>query len=113
MTEMYQDETFGTKIIGLLIFMKMVMNGVLLFLALLLCKYSRTLYRGTLLGIGGIFQSFSFLISETIKWQMRHTMLFSGVITVLAIITILFINEAVDESYIVNDVKKKVNKESK
>ena len=40
-------------------------------------------------------------------------MLFSGVITVLAIITILFINEAVDESYIVNDVKKKVNKESK
>ena len=65
------------------------------------------------MGIGGIFQSFSFLISETIKWQMRHTMLFSGVITVLAIITILFINEAVDESYIVNDVKKKVNKESK
>lgn len=110
MSEIFQEENDSRKLYGFVIVMKVLSSGVLLLLHVLILKYSRTLYRCTLLGVFNIADLASFALSEGIKVEMNHTMLFVGVMNFLGIITILFVNEAVDESYIVNDIKKRLVK---
>ena len=109
----YQEEHQHAVFHYFAFIMKVLGTGSLLFLKILICKYSRTLYRCSLFGSIDIINLISFALSEAIKWQLRRVQLFIIVMIFMGILSVLFINEARNESYVVNDIKRSVYKEKR
>lgn len=113
MDVMYQDEHQHAIVHCFVYIMKILGTGTLLFLKILICKYSRTLYRCSLFGSIDIINLISFALSEAIKWQLRRVQLFIIVMIFMEVLSVLFINEARNESYVVNDIKRSAYKEKR
>ena len=83
------------------------MNGITFLMQLVILKYTRTLYRGTLMGLFDGAKALTFLLSTLIKEEMEYSMLFTGIMNLIGIFTIFFLDELKEQPYIINDMKKK------
>ena len=104
---LYQEEVNNTKYVPLIFLTHFFMNGISFLMQLVILKYTRTLYRGTLMGLFEVTKVLTFLLSTLIKEEMEYSMLFTGIMNLIGIFTIFFLDELKEQPYIINDMKKK------
>ena len=102
----YQEESSNNKNVTLIFLSHFFMNGITFLMSLVILKYTNTLYRGTIMGIMDGVKVLTFLLSSLIKEEMEYSMLFTGVMNLIGIFTIFFLDDLKEQPNIINDMKK-------
>ena len=102
----FQEESANDKNVTLIFFSHFFMNGITFLMSLVILKYTTTLYRGTLMGMMDGVKVLTFLLSSLIKEEMEYSMLFTGVMNLIGIFTIFFLDDLKEQPNIINDLKK-------
>jgi len=102
----YQEESSNNKNVTLIFLSHFFMNGITFLMSLVILKYTNTLYRGTIMGIMDGVKVLTFLLSSLIKEEMEYSMLFTGVMNLIGIFTIFFLDDLKEQPNIINDLKK-------
>ena len=102
----FQEESSNNKNVALIFLCHFFMNGITFLMSLVILKYTTTLYRGTLMGLMDGVKALTFLLSSLIKEEMEYSMLFTGVMNLIGIFTIFFLDDLKEQPNIINDLKK-------
>ena len=96
-----------------LFFINFFLNGLSFYINILLIKLTKTLYRCTLFGINTFLFLFSIAFGDCLLFQIKHYFFFLGSLNLVAIVIVCFLGEFKNISYIVNDLKRSINKDRK
>ena len=105
MFDVYQRDKYPKSAIALLLITYFFLNGVIMYINLLMIKISRTIYRGVYCAIQNISVFIAFALSEAIHWQMTNYYLFLSGVCVLCLLTFAFLSEFKELPYLINDLK--------
>ena len=111
MFQIYQRDKYPKKAIAILFSGYFFLNGVIMYINLLMLKISKTIYRGIYCAIQNISVFAALALSEGLKIQLDNYFLFLSIINLLCLITLCFLSEFKELPYLINDLKLYYNKE--
>ena len=95
-----------SKLVLILLFLVyFTLNGVIIYVYLLLIKISKTFHRSTAFSLHSIALIIANIISELIYYYSEQYFLFLGILNCLCIINFWFLDEFKESIYLVNDLK--------
>ena len=89
------------------------LNGLTFYINIILLKLSKTLYRCSAFGINTFLFLFSMAFGDCLLFQIKHYFFFLGSLNLVAIVFVAFLGEFKNISYIINDLKRIINKDKK
>jgi hypothetical protein len=89
------------------------LNGLTFYINIILLKLSKTLYRCSLFGLNTFLFLFSMAFGDCLLFQIKHYFFFLGSLNLVAIVFVAFLGEFKNISYIINDLKRIINKDKK
>ena len=105
MLEIYKRDKFTKAASFILLIAYFFLNGVIMYINLLMIKISRTIYRGIYCAIQNWSVFVAFALSEAIHWQMENYYLFLSATNLLCLLTLAFLSEFKELPYLINDLK--------
>ena len=105
MLSTYKRNKYPQKTIAILLLAYFFLNGVIMYINLLMIKISRTIYRGIYCAIQNLSVFVAFALSEAIHWQMDNYYLFLSLTNLLCLLTLSFLSEFKELPYLINDLK--------
>ncbi len=81
------------------------LNGIIFYVYLLTLKISKTIYRCTFFSIHSFSLIAAMMISESIYYYMEDYFLFLAMLSLLCLLTFIFLSDFKELLYIMNDLK--------
>lgn len=111
MIEIYKRDKYPEKAVAILFMGYFCLNGVIMYINLLMLKISKTIYRGIYCAIQNLSVFVALALSEGLQIQLDNYFLFLSIINILCLITLCFLSEFKEIPYLINDLKLYYNKE--